>query len=251
MVTDSVEDDLVGLICPPAHPTTLLLTACWFVELWGDICLHPDWSPVVSSIGRELGVPNPDTLVQISRCGGNSADLLRLEDIITTKLGGDLDGVNAYDFLRLFASAAVVFPDSGTFPPSTDQETDTGRAENVEEVRPDDGDGDDEVFMDDSSSGDKVIGQRLLGPISRGCSRSLPDDPRTASSTAELAGALPSSTAGPQSRRMYDLWSAMTSRLVVSLCSLEVYRYRPATLALSILLQLRVVGVPALARLCN
>ncbi|KAL7065139.1 hypothetical protein AAHC03_05618 [Spirometra sp. Aus1] len=187
----------------------------------------------------ELGVPNPDTLVQISRCGGNSADLLRLEDIITTKLGGDLDGVNAYDFLRLFASAAVVFPDSGTFPPPPrGQEADTGHAGSVEEVRSDDGEGDDEVN-----------GQRLLGPISRGCSRSLPDDPRSASS-AEVAVAQPSAAA-PQSRRMYDLWSAMTSRLVVSLCSLEVYRYRPATLALSILLQLRVVGVPCLARLCN
>lgn len=210
----------------------------------------------LSESTAELGVPNPDTLVQISRCGGSSADLLRLEDIIKTKLGGDLDGVNAYDFLRLFASAAVVFPDSGTFPSSGDQEACTGQAESVEEARPDDGDDDDEVFMANGAvgscggGGNKITGQRLLSPISRGCSRSLPDDPHSASSACELTGTLPS-TAAPQGRRMYDLWSAMTSRLVVSLCSLEVYRYRPATLALSILLQLRVVGVPGLARLCN
>ncbi|BHF66071.1 regulation of cell cycle [Sparganum proliferum] len=223
---------------------------------WSD-CGVSEFSQLIRAL-FELGVPNPDTLVQISRCGGNSADLLRLEDIITTKLGGDLDGVNAYDFLRLFASAAVVFPDSGTFPPPRGQEADIGHAGSVEEeVRSDDGEGDDEVFMEDSpvggggggGNGSKVNGQRLLGPISRGCSRSLPDDPRSASS-AEVAVAQPSAAA-PQSRRMYDLWSAMTSRLVVSLCSLEVYRYRPATLALSILLQLRVVGVPGLARLCN
>ncbi|VDL96229.1 unnamed protein product [Schistocephalus solidus] len=235
---------------------------CWWLVCEPSMSSHRSKPLVVDSrvadrlARQELGVPNPDTLVQISRCGGSSADLLRLEDIIKTKLGGDLDGVNAYDFLRLFASAAVVFPDSGTFPSPGDQEACTGQAESVEEARPDDGDDDDEVFMANGAvgscggGGNKITGQRLLSPISRGCSRSLPDDPHSASSACELTGTLPS-TAAPQGRRMYDLWSAMTSRLVVSLCSLEVYRYRPATLALSILLQLRVVGVPGLARLCN
>ena len=151
---------------------------------------------------KELGVPSPDALVQISRCGGTATDLLRMEDILTSKLGGDLDGVNAFDFLRLFASAAIVLPES-TMDPSED----------------------------------RLGGQSLLPPHSF-----------LESGGIEISTAPPRN---PQRRRTYEIWSAMTSRLVVSLCSLEIYRFRPATVALAVFYHFHVAEVEALAQLCN
>ncbi|EUB62442.1 Cyclin-G2 [Echinococcus granulosus] len=164
----------------------------------------------------ELGVPSPDALVQISHCGGTAADLLRMEDILTSKLGGDLDGVNAFDFLRLFASAAIVLPE-GTTVPSSFGGTGVGRTPSMEAEDPQ--------------------GQLLLPP------NSMPE-----SKSAEITTF---TARNPQSRRMYDIWSAMTSRLVVSLCSLEIYRFRPATVALAVLHHFRVSEVEALAQLCG
>ncbi|KAL5970752.1 Cyclin-G2 [Taenia solium] len=164
----------------------------------------------------ELGVPSPDALVQISHCGGTAADLLRMEDILTSKLGGDLDGVNAFDFLRLFASAAIVLPE-GTASPSSFGGTEVGRTSPMEAEDPQ--------------------GQPLLPP------NSMPESGSAETTTATARN--------PQSRRMYDIWSAMTSRLVVALCSLEIYRFRPATVALAVLHHFRVSEVEALAQLCD
>lgn len=125
-----------------------------------------------------------------------------MEGILTSKLGGDLDGVNAFDFLRLFASAALVQPE-GTTTSSRDAESPQG--------------------------------QLLLPP------RSLPD----------TEGAEISAIRIRQSRRMYDIWSAMTNRLVVALCSLEIYRFTSQVVALAVLHHFRVAQVESLSELCG
>uniref|UniRef100_A0A0R3SNT1 RB_A domain-containing protein n=2 Tax=Hymenolepis diminuta TaxID=6216 RepID=A0A0R3SNT1_HYMDI len=141
-------------------------------------------------------------LVQISHCGGTASDLLRMEQIMASKLGGDLNGVNAFDFLRLFASAALVLPE-GTTASSRDAESPQG--------------------------------QLLLPP------HSFPN-----SDSSEI-----SSNRGRQSRRMYDIWSAMTNRLVVALCSLEIYRFAYQVVALAVLHHFNVAEVESLAELCE
>ncbi|VDM24724.1 unnamed protein product [Hydatigera taeniaeformis] len=154
-------------------------------------------------------------MVQISHCGGTAADLLRMEDILTSKLGGDLDGVNAFDFLRLFASAAIVLPEENVSPSF----------------------GGTEVSGTPPMEAEDPQGQPLLPP------NSMPE-----SGSVEITTA---AARNPQSRRMYDIWSAMTSRLVVALCSLEIYRFRPATVALAVLHHFRVSEVETLAKLCD
>ncbi|VDD75286.1 unnamed protein product [Mesocestoides corti] len=169
----------------------------------------------------DFGVPSPDALVRISHCGGTAADLLRMEDILKAKLGGDLDGVNAFDFLRLFASTAIVLPESTRSTTSNGLDLDL-KAADVDGVPPMDAEG--------------IQGQPLLPP------QSLPESSSVKKITI---------TKISQSRRNYDIWSAMTSRLVVALCSLEIYRFRPVTVALAVLQHFCVTEVADLARLCD
>lgn len=150
----------------------------------------------------ESGIPPAESLVQISHCGGTAADLLRMEQIMASKLGGDLNGVNAFDFLRLFASAALVLPE-GTTANSRDAESPQG--------------------------------QLLLSP------NSLPNS----------GGSEITPNRGRQSRRMYDIWNAMTNRLVVALCSLEIYRFTYQVVALAVLHHFNVAEVESLSELCK
>ncbi|KER31800.1 hypothetical protein T265_02032 [Opisthorchis viverrini] len=68
---------------------------------------------------KRVDLPAPDTLVHVTRCGGNAADLLRMEEILASKLSHDLDGVNAFDFLRTFIETIIqAAPDAEQDTPS-------------------------------------------------------------------------------------------------------------------------------------
>ncbi|GAA49932.1 cyclin-G2 [Clonorchis sinensis] len=68
---------------------------------------------------ERVDLPAPDTLVHVTRCGGNAADLLRMEEILASKLSHDLDGVNAFDFLRTFIDTIIqAVPDGEQDTPS-------------------------------------------------------------------------------------------------------------------------------------
>jgi len=171
----------------------------------------------LSETTSDIDLPCPDALVQISRCGGSAADLIRMEEILMSKLGGNLDGVNAFDFLKFFASTAVILPDSAF--------SDSSFTFNE----------DDELFDANSDMVAREGSQPLIS--ANEYSRSLPEDS--------------SNVVGSRNRKINDLWTAMAGRLVVALCSLEIYRYRPATVALSVFLQFKASGISSLARMCN
>lgn len=197
---------------------------------------------MVSSTWQDLGVPSPDILVQISQCGGTSADLVRMEQILTSKLGGDVNGVNAFDFLRLFASTAIVLPDRGGG--AVGHTPDELASSACDEV---DGNANGELL---SVSADVEHGGQLL--LSRH-HHSYPETTSAVEGSADPAETCDDDETSlvPQGRRMYSVWSAMTSRLVVALCSLEIYRFRSAAVALAVLHQFRVAGVTELAKLCG
>ncbi|CAH8626279.1 unnamed protein product [Dicrocoelium dendriticum] len=153
---------------------------------------------------KESELPPPETLVQITRCGGNAADLLRMEEILASKLAHDLDGVNAFDFLRTFADCLeVVREDHSNCIPS-------------------------ELGIHQSktaSEGRMLCDQRVLVHPNHG--------------------------SGNSRIQLTQLTKRLMARLEISMCSLEVYRFRPTCLALGILAQTGVKGLPSLTDLCG
>ncbi|CAL8093148.1 unnamed protein product [Calicophoron daubneyi] len=144
----------------------------------------------------DVELPDPATLVHITRCGGNEADLMRMEEILASKLNHDLNGVNAYDFLQLFIDAIPLRGDGA---------------------------------VDSSLRKDSNQETTLLKPELNQDEVSL-----------------------NRSRiQRHQLIKRMTTRMEIALCSLEVYRFRPACFALGILAQAKVNGLVPLANLCQ
>ncbi|KAA3681959.1 cyclin G2 [Paragonimus westermani] len=158
-----------------------------------------------------IDLPAPETLVHFTRCGGNAADLLRMEEILSSKLAHDLNGVNAYDFLRLFADTIA--------------ETDTNT------IHSSSGSSLDETLCIDGSS------DNYCGLV-----------PHTLIDSTNAKGGHRSCSVKAQRTQLIK---RIMTRLEIALCSLEVYRFRPACLALGILAQTGVSGLVPLASVCE
>ncbi|CAH8514451.1 unnamed protein product [Heterobilharzia americana] len=175
-----------------------------------------------SSNNKDAILPDPETLVHVTRCGGNAADLLRMEEILASKLSHDLDGVNSFDFLQLFIDCVTKSPkdseyesiDSVTsmdsYTPRSDDEENSSEEKDTETNMPASG-----VQKSDELKKDTVT--TLQKDITRGS----------------------------------FLYKRLGALMEIALCSLEVYRFRPACLALGILAQIGIEGLLPLADLCG
>lgn len=155
-------------------------------------------------------------MVHITRCGGNAADLLRMEEILDSKLSHDLDGVNAFDFLQLFIDCVTKSKDI------------------MEDELINDG-------MNISSYLRESDVEKVSETINITSSVQKSDEVRKNLVTA---------------RQKDFSWKALVYKrlgtvMEIALCSLEVYRFRPVCLALGILAQVGIEGLLPLADLCG
>ncbi|VDP84863.1 unnamed protein product [Echinostoma caproni] len=195
-------------------------------------------SKLTHSQAKDVDLPAPDTLVHITRCGGNGADLIRMEEILASKLSNDLDGVNAYDFLRAFTDALVVIdaelPKTSNTLIGHDAPNSLGRSSDVGDLN----------TSSTSISGDN-------GPLD--CSEREHHD--TSGDVEHQHGPVTNHGSALASRSVKvqynQLLRRVMTRLEIALCSLEIYRFRPACLALGILAQTGVTGLAPLAQTCR
>ncbi|KAA0189981.1 Cyclin G2 [Fasciolopsis buskii] len=203
-------------------------------------------SKLTHPLTEDIDLPSPDTLVHITRCGGNGADLIRMEEILASKLSNDLDGVNAYDFLRIFTNALVMCDDMSKGPTGgcLDPTMSNGTVGASPEIRANTN-GSSPLMTADNSSLNCCISSCEL------------DQPRH---EKELSGEIinrevsseDSASASRHLKMQYNqLLKRVMTRLEISLCSLEIYRFRPACLALGILAQTGVTGLLPLAQTCK
>lgn len=151
---------------------------------------------------KESELPPPETLVQITRCGGNAVDLLRMEEILASKLAHDLDGVSAFDFLHTFTDCL-------------------------------------EVTCEDQSN--------RIPPEQETCKCQTAERP----DLCDQGVARPNHCISNSRVQLSQLTKRLMARLEISMCSLDAYRFRPVCLALGILAQTGVKGLPSLAELCG
>ncbi|CAH8541142.1 unnamed protein product [Schistosoma curassoni] len=169
-----------------------------------------------SSNNKNVILPDPETMVHITRCGGNAADLLRMEEILDSKLSHDLDGVNAFDFLQLFIDCVTKSKDI-----MEDELINAG--------------------LNMSSYLRESDVEKVSEPINITSSVQKSDEVRKNLVTA---------------RQKDFSWKALVYKrlgtvMEIALCSLEVYRFRPVCLALGILAQVGIEGLLPLADLCG
>lgn len=169
---------------------------------------------------NDVELPEPEVLVNITRCGGNAADLQRMEEILSSKLCDDLVGVNTFDFLNLFIDSLHetthqrVDYDLSIMNNCPTEHHDKSFSANVKPPQPQCGSTDDQ--QSDTCDDD--------------------DGPEV---PADLAA-----------RRMHMVKRLM-NRLEIALCSLGVYRFRPACLTLGIMVQSGINGLLPLATKCG
>ncbi|CAH8848265.1 unnamed protein product [Trichobilharzia szidati] len=174
-----------------------------------------------SSNNKNAVLPDPETLVHVTRCGGNAADLLRMEEILASKLSHDLDGVNAFDFLQLFI-------DCITKSPKDINEYDTpDSATNMDSFVP----------QSDENSSEEKVTETTIVTSSVQKSDEVKKDAVTTPRKKFSCGTF--------------LYKRLGALMEIALCSLEVYRFRPACLALGILAQGGIEGLLPLADLCG
>ncbi|CAH8529005.1 unnamed protein product [Schistosoma intercalatum] len=169
-----------------------------------------------SSNNKNVILPDPETMVHITRCGGNAADLLRMEEILDSKLSHDLDGVNAFDFLQLFIDCVTKSKDI-----MEDELINAG--------------------LNMSSYLRESDVEKVSETINITSSVQKSDEVRKNLVTA---------------RQKDFSWKALVYKrlgtvMEIALCSLEVYRFRPVCLALGILAQVGIEGLLPLADLCG
>lgn len=169
-----------------------------------------------------------------------------MEEILASKLSNDLDGVNAYDFLRIFTNALVMCDDMSKGPTGgcLDPTMSNGTVGASPEIRANTN-GSSPLMTADNSSLNCCISSCEL------------DQPRH---EKELSGEIinrevsseDSASASRHLKMQYNqLLKRVMTRLEISLCSLEIYRFRPACLALGILAQTGVTGLLPLAQTCK
>ncbi|THD24111.1 Cyclin G2 [Fasciola hepatica] len=206
-------------------------------------------SKLTHPLTEDIDLPSPDTLVHITRCGGNGADLIRMEEILASKLSNDLDGVNAYDFLRTFTDALMmnngemskcptnnflnpILP-NGTVDTSSGVARGTCRSYSS-------------MITGDNSSLDCCC-IPSCEPDQSGRQKHLSDELHHRSVSND-----DSASVSRQLKTQYNqLLKRVMTRLEISLCSLEIYRFRPACLALGILALTGVTGLIPLAQTCR
>lgn len=150
-----------------------------------------------SSKNKSIELPSPETLVDVTRCGGNAADLMRMEEILASKLAHNLDGVNALDFLQCFIDCIVKV------------RSDTRGIHSIEE-------------LDHGTTGNE---------------KSLAESNKDTEQKTNIQGTV--------------LYKRLGTLMEIALCSLEIYRFRPACLALAILAHGGIDGLLPLADLCR
>ncbi|CAH8541411.1 unnamed protein product [Schistosoma margrebowiei] len=168
-----------------------------------------------SSNNKNVMLPDPEIMVHITRCGGNAADLLRMEEILDSKLSHDLDGVNAFDFLQLFIDCLTKSKD--------------------------------------------IMEDELINAGLNMSSYLRESDVEKVTETINITSSVQKSDEVKKNlvtARQDFSWKALVYKrlgtvMEIALCSLEVYRFRPACLALGILAQVGIEGLLPLADLCG
>ncbi|CAH8504194.1 unnamed protein product [Schistosoma turkestanicum] len=174
-----------------------------------------------SSNNKNAVLPDPETMVHITRCGGNAADLLRMEEILDSKLSHDLDGVNAFDFLQLFIDCLT----KSSKDIIEDELINTGVTMNSYLLE-----------SNVESSGGKV---------------SETNNPTSSVQKSDEVKKDPSKARQKNFNRETLIYKRLGTLMEIALCSLEVYRFRPVCLALGILAQVGIEGLLPLADLCG
>ncbi|KAH8877441.1 Cyclin-G2 [Schistosoma japonicum] len=167
-------------------------------------------------------LPDPETVVHITRCGGNAADLLRMEEILASKLSHDLDGVNAFDFLKLFidcvAKSKDIIDDESVNPEPTTMSSFL-------------------LESDVENSSEEKVTEAINLTSSVQKSDGVKKNPVTIHQNDFSLKTL--------------VYRRLGTLMEIALCSLEVYRFRPVCLALGILAQAGIEGLLPLADLCG